>query len=68
VTKPVNRDNPWPILFGPIEWPARLTLDQALDVARHTMQCSTCKWAVRPGDECAEQEFVRGCIHWRSRT
>lgn len=68
MTKPVDREMPSPILFCPVEWPARLTRDQVLEVAKATMLCETCEWAVRPvGDECAEQHFVRGCIHWKLR-
>lgn len=67
MTKPHDREVPLPILFVPSAWPALMTLEQAQDAARATMRCSTCKWAVRPGDECAEQEFVLGCIHWKSR-
>jgi len=68
VLRPADRDMPWPLHFGSIDWPARLTLDQFLDVARGTMRCETCEWAVRPGDECAEQAFVLGCIHWKQRS
>ena len=36
-------------------------------LARRVMRCATCGWAIRKGDECAEQEFVLGCIHWKER-
>lgn len=49
--------------------PALYTREAALELARRVMMCETCEWAVKPiGDECAETQFVRGCIHWKART
>jgi len=49
--------------------PALYTEEAALELSRRTFRCATCEWAVRPaGDECAEQEYVLGCIHWRRRS
>ena len=48
-------------------YPALCTREAALELARREMRCETCGWAVRAGDECAEREFVLGCIHWRGR-
>jgi len=47
-------------------WPALLTLSQAQDVARATMHCLLCYWSTYEREPCPEQEFVSGCIHWRS--
>jgi hypothetical protein len=51
----------------PPRWPALLTLDQAQDVARATMVCDTCGWAVREAEPCPEQEYLLGCIHYVRR-
>jgi len=65
------RTPPPPVTPGlrpaPAPWPRLLTIEQAQDVARATMLCETCEWATRVGDECAEQAFVKGCIHWKRR-
>jgi hypothetical protein len=48
-----------------ITWPATLTEEQALDAARATMICETCYWWTDYHEPCAEQKYVRGCIHWK---
>lgn len=45
----------------------RPTDDAIARFAYDVLRCFTCAWAVRKGDECAEQEFVLGCIHWKRR-
>jgi hypothetical protein len=43
-------------------------VEQIARAAYSVLRCSTCEWAVRPvGDDCAEQDYVLGCIHWRRR-
>jgi hypothetical protein len=60
VTKPKDREcEQEPNLVG------IMSIQQA---AWKYLRCATCEWAVRPvGDECEEQKFVLGCIHWRRR-
>jgi hypothetical protein len=53
----------------PERWPALLTLDQVVEIARATMVCTTCALAIvaDDGEPCPEQKYVRGCIHWKRR-
>lgn len=65
MTKPMDRPRAVPVQEP--AYPELYTREGALELARRTMRCETCMWATRPGDECAEKEFVLGCIHWRGR-
>lgn len=61
------KDRPRAHDIGAFTRRSALALEEAIAMGRRVMRCDTCEWAVRPGDECAEKEFVLGCIHWRRR-